>query len=85
MAEVFIGTSALPEADVDRMKDAGIGWLRHGPHPFFDRLGGELNPAKRGPRDGRPKQCADFRLMGPPRPARHPGAGCRPELPPRVA
>ncbi len=44
MAKVIVGTSALPEAEVDRMKDAIIGWLRHGlPYLFVDRQGGEPN------------------------------------------
>lgn len=66
MAEVFIGTSALPEADVDRMKDAGIGWLRHGfPYPFLDRLGGELNPRYVEAREMAVRRNAQgFRLMG---------------------
>jgi hypothetical protein len=42
MSEVIIGNSALPDANVGLMREAGIGWLRHGfPYPFSDRLGGQ--------------------------------------------
>jgi len=42
MAEMVIGTSARPGADVARMKQAHIGWVRQGfPFPFVDRPGGE--------------------------------------------
>jgi hypothetical protein len=42
--EIMIGASALPSADADEMRRAGVRWLRQGfPFPFADRLGGELS------------------------------------------
>ena len=43
MAEMLIGTSALPDADTDLIRSTGIGWVRQGfPFPFEDRLGGRV-------------------------------------------
>jgi hypothetical protein len=39
MHELIIGTSAYPDASVELLREAGIGWLRsHFPVPFEDRL-----------------------------------------------
>jgi hypothetical protein len=44
MANVMIGASAHQNADVALMRQAGIGWVRHGfPLPFTDRLYGEVS------------------------------------------
>jgi hypothetical protein len=66
MQKAIIGTSALPEADVDRMKEADIGWLRHHfPYPFIDRLGGELSPHYISAREEAARRNAQgFQLMG---------------------
>jgi hypothetical protein len=64
MRDIFIGTSALPSANVDLMKQAGIGWLRHG-FPFPDRLGGELSERYVQAREAaRQRSAQGFRLMG---------------------
>jgi len=66
MQQAIIGTSALSEADVTRMKEAGIGWLRHGfPYPYVDRLGGELSPRYLSAReDALHRHTQGFQLMG---------------------
>jgi len=46
MARIIVGTSALDGADPERMRGAGIEWVRQGfPLPFEDRLGGETTEA----------------------------------------
>ena len=46
MSEMMIGTSAYASANPDLLKEAGMGWVRHGfGFPFKDRLGGELADA----------------------------------------
>lgn len=42
MSELMIGTSAYATADTELLREAGIGWIRHGFRlPFADRVGGE--------------------------------------------
>jgi len=44
MATMMIGASAFANADVSLMRQAGIGWVRHGfAMPFADRLYGEVS------------------------------------------
>jgi hypothetical protein len=44
MEKLIIGTSALPDANVALIKDAGIGWIRQDfPFPFVDRIGGVVS------------------------------------------
>lgn len=66
MSEIMIGTSALPTADVNLMKAAGIGWLRHGfPYPFVDRLGGAKSERYLQARAMAEKRAEQgFKLMG---------------------
>jgi hypothetical protein len=48
MSEMVIGTSALPTADAEQIREAGIGWVRQGfRFPFADRVGGEVTEAYR--------------------------------------
>jgi len=48
MSEMAIGTSALPTADAEQIRQAGIGWVRQGfRFPFADRVGGEITEAYR--------------------------------------
>ncbi|MCL5997499.1 MAG: hypothetical protein M1546_15790, partial [Chloroflexi bacterium] len=43
MDRIVIGTSALPNASVALIKEAGISWLRQDfPFPFADHMGGHL-------------------------------------------
>lgn len=46
MSDLFIGTSAYPEADESLLKEAGIGWVRQGfPVPFEGKIGGRTTDA----------------------------------------
>jgi hypothetical protein len=46
MHDIRIGTSAYPNADVDLLKEAGIGWIRQGfGYPFESEVGGDTTEA----------------------------------------
>ncbi|MCK4375959.1 MAG: hypothetical protein KAX19_11535 [Candidatus Brocadiae bacterium] len=66
MSELMIGTSAYPTADAALLREAGIGWIRHGfGFPFVERVGGEVKESY-----GRNKARAEalaakgFKIMG---------------------
>jgi hypothetical protein len=66
MADLIIGTSAYPNADPVRLREAGIGWIRQDfPIPFADRLGGSLTDDFLKAREAaRAWQAKGFHLMG---------------------
>ncbi|HUS92607.1 MAG TPA: hypothetical protein VM389_00585 [Phycisphaerae bacterium] len=66
MSEMVIGTSALPGADVPRIRQAHIGWVRQGfRFPFVDRLGGEISEDYRKARaQAEAWRAAGLKVMG---------------------
>jgi len=61
MADLMIGTSAYATANPELLREAGIGWVRHGfGVPFADAVGGELTEQYRE----RKRQAEAFAAQG---------------------